>query len=190
MSPENKQIIETSIRHILTAVGENPDRAGLKETPARVARMYEEIFTSLEKKSFDDGKVFEADKSVNDEIVTVKHVPFYSMCEHHLLPFFGTVSVGYIPQNGKIIGLSKIPRLIEYMAAKPSVQEEITSQIGKEMTKILAPQGVAVVITARHMCVEMRGIKKLNSQTTTSYYDGIFKKDRDKRAEFLQEINR
>lgn len=187
MSPENKQIIEDSVKNILKAVGDDPNRAGLIETPERVARMYAEIFGSLEKKQFTDSKIFQTSEVVNGETVMVKDIPFYSMCEHHLLPFFGTVTVGYEPNNGKIIGLSKIPRLVDYVARKPNVQENITSQIGTELNQLLSPQGVAVIVTARHMCVEMRGVQKTNSKTTTTFYSGVFK-DRDKKMEFLQEI--
>ncbi|MCH4009578.1 GTP cyclohydrolase I FolE [Companilactobacillus sp.] len=187
MSPENKQIIEDSVKNILKAVGDDPNREGLIETPARVARMYAEVFSSLDQKEFTDSKVFHTTDLVNGENVIVKDIPFYSMCEHHLLPFFGTVTVGYEPKDGKIIGLSKIPRLVDFVARKPSVQENITSQIGTKLNELLSPQGVAVIVTARHMCVEMRGVQKTNSQTTTTFYSGVFR-DKDKKMEFLQEV--
>ncbi len=187
MSPENQKIIETSVKNILKAVGDDPNREGLQETPARVARMYAEVFSSLETDKFTDSKIFQTTDLVNGEDVIVKDIPFYSMCEHHLLPFFGTVTVGYEPQDGKIIGLSKIPRLVDYVAKKPNVQENITSEIGTTLNEILAPQGVAVIVTARHMCVEKRGVSKTNSKTTTTLYSGVFK-DKDKKLEFLQEL--
>ncbi|KRL66932.1 GTP cyclohydrolase I FolE [Companilactobacillus versmoldensis] len=187
MSPENQQIIEQSVKNILKAVGDDPDRSGLKETPARVAKMYAEVFSSLEEPNFDDIKIFQEDTAVDGENVIVRNIPFYSMCEHHLLPFFGEITVGYVPKGGRIIGLSKIPRLVNYVAAKPNVQENITSELGRKLEKLLAPQGVAVIVTARHMCIEMRGVKKTDSKTTTSYYSGVFKDPTHKMA-FLQEI--
>lgn len=187
MTPENQKIIEDSVRNILKAVGDDPDREGLQETPARVARMYNEVFSSLQEPQFTDSKIFHTSDLVDGENVIVRDIPFYSMCEHHLLPFFGTVTVGYEPKDGKIIGLSKIPRLVDYVASKPSVQENITSQIGTTLNKLLTPQGVAVIVAARHMCVEMRGVQKTNAKTTTSFYSGVFK-DREKKLEFLQEI--
>ncbi|WP_125709053.1 GTP cyclohydrolase I FolE [Companilactobacillus zhongbaensis] len=187
MNSENQQIIEDSVRNILKAVGDDPNRAGLVETPKRVAKMYSEIFSSLEDPEFTDSKIFQTDSLVDGENVIVKDIPFYSMCEHHLLPFFGTVTVGYEPKDGKIIGLSKIPRLVDFVAKKPNVQENITSQIGTKLSELLDPQGVAVIVTARHMCVEMRGVQKTNSKTTTTFYNGVFK-DQAKKMEFLQEL--
>ncbi|AKP67528.1 GTP cyclohydrolase I FolE [Companilactobacillus ginsenosidimutans] len=187
MTPDNQKIIEDSVKNILKAVGDDPDREGVQETPARVARMYSEIFSSLEEPEFNDSKIFQSSNLVDGENVIVKDIPFYSMCEHHLLPFFGKVTVGYEPKNGKIIGLSKIPRLVDFVARKPNVQENITSEIGTRLNKLLAPQGVAVIVTARHMCVEMRGVQKTASKTTTTFYSGVFR-DRDKKMEFLEEI--
>ena len=187
MSPENQKIIEDSVRNILKAVGDDPDREGIQETPARVARMYQEVFSTLEEPEFNDSKIFHSTNLVDGETVIVKDIPFYSMCEHHLLPFFGTVTVGYMPRDGQIIGLSKVPRLVDYVARKPNVQENITSEVGTRLNKLLSPQGVAVMMTARHMCVEMRGVQKTNSKTTTTFFSGVFR-DRDKKMEFLQEI--
>ncbi|KRK12247.1 GTP cyclohydrolase I [Lacticaseibacillus zeae DSM 20178 = KCTC 3804] len=187
MKPFDRALLETSVRNILIAIGDDPDREGLQETPARVASAYEEMFSSLHQKAFTESKVFNSSMANDGELVVVADIPFYSMCEHHLLPFFGSVSVGYMPKNGRIIGLSKIPRLVDYVAKKPNVQENLTSQIGLELQKLVDPQGVAVVVKARHMCTEMRGIKKANSHTLTSFFSGAFK-NKDYRMEFLQEI--
>lgn len=122
-------------------------------------------------------------------MVLIKDIPFYSMCEHHLLPFFGTVHVAYVPDHKRVMGLSKIPRLIDYCAKRPNVQERLTVNIAKELTRILDPKGVAVSISARHMCMEMRGVEKTGSQTESSYYTGTFKTDTALKQEFLQRIN-
>lgn len=186
MEEKDKQAIEAAVRQILTAVGDDPDRPGLVETPARVARMYEEVFSTLATKTFKDYKIFDSDHD-QDEIILVKDIPFYSMCEHHLLPFFGSVSVAYVPKDGKIIGLSKIPRLVDFVTKQPTLQENVTSQIAEELNAILHPAGVAVIVKARHMCMEMRGVKKMNSQTRTAYYDGVFK-DPQKRSDLMLQL--
>jgi len=155
--------IENAVREILINIGEDADREGLVETPKRVAKMYEEILST-------------------------KSVPFFSMCEHHMLPFFGKVHVAYIPRENKVIGLSKIPRLVEFVSRKLSVQEEITVNIAKKLIEILNPLGVAVVIEARHMCIEMRGVNKIGSVTRTSFYSGEFKENVDRKKEFLDGI--
>lgn len=169
---------------ILEAVGENPDRPGLQETPERVARMYQEVFSSLEAPDFDNYKLFDIDETT--EMVLIKDIPFYSMCEHHLLPFFGVVHVAYLPNHKQVMGLSKIPRLIDYCAKRPNVQERMTVNVAKELTRILDPNGVAVAVSARHMCMEMRGVEKTGSKTETSYYTGAFKTDSSLKGEFLQ----
>lgn len=181
------ELIEASVRNIFKAIGEDPDRPGIQETPKRVANMYEEIFSSLQQPKFEAYKLFETDDSINGELITVADIPFYSMCEHHLLPFFGTVSVGYIPQNGQVIGLSKIPRLVDYAAKRPTLQEAVTSTIGQTLMDILEPSGVGVIVKARHMCVEMRGVNKSNSVTKTSFYRGTFK-ELAVRQEFLDTL--
>ncbi|GEK28401.1 GTP cyclohydrolase I FolE [Furfurilactobacillus siliginis] len=183
MTDEQQQTIEKAVRQILTAVGENPDRPGLVETPGRVARAYQEIFSSLGETEFTDYKLFH--EETNADMVVVAQIPFYSMCEHHLLPFFGHVSVGYIPTDGTIIGLSKIPRLVDFVSHKPTVQENITTAISSELEKILKPAGIAVNVTARHMCMEMRGVNKTGSVTHTATYTGAFKNDAALRQEFL-----
>lgn len=182
--------IEAAVREILLAVGEDPDREGLLETPKRVAKMYAEILSSMEEKEFTNYKLFESDTAQNAQMVSVNDIPFFSMCEHHLLPFFGTAHVAYIPKNGRIIGLSKIPRLVDYVSHRLNLQERITKDIADTLEDILEPYGVAVVIDARHMCVEMRGVKKTQSVTRTSFFTGEFDRDRDLRNEFLQTVNR
>lgn len=183
----NQEKIEKAVRMILEAVGEDPDRPGLVETPARVARSYGEIFSSLNAPAFDNYKLFPVEETT--EMVLIKDIPFYSMCEHHLLPFFGTVQVAYVPDHKRVMGLSKIPRLIDYCAKRPNVQERLTVNIAKELNRILDPKGVAVSISARHMCMEMRGVEKTGSQTESSYYTGNFKTDTVLKQEFLQRIN-
>ncbi|KST84505.1 2-amino-4-hydroxy-6- hydroxymethyldihydropteridine pyrophosphokinase / GTP cyclohydrolase I type 1 [Lactococcus lactis subsp. lactis] len=185
-TPRNR--IEDAVKEILFAVGENPNREGLLETPVRVAKMYEEILSSQRLSKFNEYKLFEIDSSKTDSIVLIKDIPFYSMCEHHMLPFFGKAHVAYIPADGKIIGLSKIPRLVDYVSRKLSVQENITHDIGDILTDILNPKGVAVLVEGRHMCVEMRGVKKVNSITKTSYFLGEFKENNEKRMEFLESL--
>ncbi|WP_255552563.1 GTP cyclohydrolase I FolE [Lactobacillus sp. Sy-1] len=185
MNEENQKIIESAVRAILKAVGDDPAREGLVETPKRVAKMYAEVFSSLNQE-FTNYKVFNSDVEDNGTVI-VRDIPFYSMCEHHLLPFFGKVTVAYVPNDGKIIGLSKIPRLVDFVASRPSVQENITHQIGVQLDAILHPKGVAVIADARHMCMEMRGVKKQAGSTRTTYYRGVFKDSTTKR-ELLDEI--
>lgn len=183
-----RQRIETAVKEILFAVGENPQREGLLETPQRVAKMYEEILSSQRLSQFEEYKLFEIDPTKTDSTVLIKDIPFYSMCEHHMLPFFGKAHVAYIPQEGRIIGLSKIPRLVDYVSRKLSVQENVTHDIADILTEILNPKGVAVLVEGRHMCVEMRGVKKLSSLTKTSYFLGEFKENSEKRMEFLESL--
>lgn len=165
--------IEQGVRLILEGIGEDPDREGLKKTPARVARMYEEVFAGLEQ---DPHEHFETlfDEH-HQEMVLVKDISFYSMCEHHLVPFFGVAHVGYIPaKDGKICGLSKLARLVEVYAKRPQVQERLTSQIADTLMHEINPQGVIVVLEAEHMCMSMRGVKKPGSHTVTSAVRGVF----------------
>ncbi|KIS02708.1 GTP cyclohydrolase I FolE [Paucilactobacillus wasatchensis] len=178
--------IENAVKEILMAIGEDPAREGLMETPARVAKMYGEVFASLdESPEFDDYKVFHVEEDPG--MVLVQQIPFYSMCEHHLLPFFGTANVAYVPRDGQIMGLSKIPRLVDFVAKRPGVQERITTQIAAQMKRILQPKGIAVSLSARHMCMEMRGISKSGLFTYTSKFDGVFKSDVEMRNEFLRQ---
>ena len=177
--------IENAVRKILINIGEDINREGLIETPKRVAKMYEEILSTKNINDFDNYKLFEVDLDNSQEMILIKDIPFFSMCEHHMLPFFGKVHVAYIPRENKVIGLSKIPRLV---SRKLSVQEEITVNVAKKLIEILNPLGVAVVVEARHMCIEMRGINKVGSVTRTSFYSGEFKENSDRKKEFLEGI--
>ena len=175
----DKERIENAVREILLAVGEDPNRPGLLETPKRVANMYEEIFAGLTEDPKQHIKLF--DEVSNDEMVIVKDIPFYSMCEHHLLPFFGMAHIGYIPSDNKIIGLSKLARIVK----KPQVQERLTSDIADFLNDNLQPKGVAVIMEAEHMCMTMRGVKSAGSKTQTSALRGIMRTDAKTRAEVL-----
>ena len=165
--------MENAVREILLAMGEDPDRAGLQRTPQRVARMYAEVFAGLHQDPSQYLEVqFEAD---HNEMILVKDVPFYSMCEHHLVPFTGRAHVAYIPgEDGRITGLSKLARLVEAYARRPQVQERMTSQIADCLVEALEPSGALVVIEAEHLCMSMRGIQKPGAVTVTSAVRGIF----------------
>ena len=174
---------------MIEAFGEDPDREGLRETPERVAKMYAEIFSSLDAKrpeAVTNYKVFHV--ADTPEMVAVQEIPFYSMCEHHLLPFFGTVSVAYVPKNGRVIGLSKIPRLVDFVSHKPGMQERVTTELVQELTRLLDPAGVAVVVAARHMCMEMRGVTKAGQFTYTSHFTGAFLDQPNLKQEFLYQV--
>ncbi|MCR4416940.1 MAG: GTP cyclohydrolase I FolE [Ignavibacteria bacterium] len=175
------------IRELLIEIGEDPDREGLIKTPERVAKAYE-FLTKGYQQDVDEilNKAIFTEKY--DEMVIVKDIDFYSMCEHHMLPFFGKAHVAYIP-NGKIIGLSKIPRLVDIFARRLQVQERLTQQIADTLNEYLKPDGVGVVIEAMHMCMMMRGVEKQNSIATTSAMHGSFKEDERTRNEFLRLIN-
>lgn len=178
--------IENSIKDILLAIGENPERDGLLRTPNRVARMYQELFSGINKDPKDEITItFKEDHA---EVILVKDIPFYSMCEHHLVPFFGVAHVAYLPKNGIITGLSKLARVVETAARRPQVQERLTMQIANAITEKLNPEGVAVVIEAEHLCMTMRGIKKPGAKTTTSVLKGIFQTNQATRAEVLSLI--
>lgn len=179
----NKERIQNAVREILIAVGEDPDREGLLETPKRVANMYEEIFAGLTEDPKQHIKLF--NEQSNDEMVIVKDIPFYSMCEHHLLPFFGKAHIGYIPSDNKIIGLSKLARIVDNFAKKPQVQERLTSDIADFLNDNLQPKGVAVIMEAEHMCMTMRGARAAGSKTQTSALRGIMRTDAKTRAEVL-----
>lgn len=179
----DKERIQNAVREILIAVGEDPDREGLVETPKRVANMYEEIFAGLTEDPKQHIKLF--NEQSNDEMVIVKDIPFYSMCEHHLLPFFGKAHIGYIPSDNKIIGLSKLARIVDNFAKKPQVQERLTSDIADFLNDNLQPKGVAVIMEAEHMCMTMRGARAAGSKTQTSALRGIMRTDAKTRAEIL-----
>ena len=179
----DKERIQNAVREILIAVGEDPDREGLVETPKRVANMYEEIFAGLTEDPKQHIKLF--NEQSNDEMVIVKDIPFYSMCEHHLLPFFGKAHIGYIPSDNKIIRLSKLARIVDNFAKKPQVQERLTSDIADFLNDNLQPKGVAVIMEAEHMCMTMRGARAAGSKTQTSALRGIMRTDAKTRAEVL-----
>jgi GTP cyclohydrolase I len=178
---------ENAIKTMMLHVGENPEREGLLETPKRVKKAYEFIFGGYKEdpKAILEKALF---TSSNDEMVLIKDIEFYSTCEHHLLPIIGRVHVAYIP-DGKVVGLSKIPRVVNVFARRMQIQEQLTEQIADAIMTTIAPKGVAVVIQARHMCMEMRGVEKINSTTTSSALRGLFKKDQKTRAEFFSLIN-
>lgn len=187
MHSVDQEKIEQGVRLILEGVGEDPDREGLRETPARVARMYEEILSGL---SEDPSALFE--KKFNEghqEMVLVHDIPIYSICEHHLVPFFGVAHVVYIPnESGQICGISKLARLADLYARRPQVQERLTSQIADTLVNELDPQGVLVVLECEHLCMSMRGIKKPGSKTTTSAVRGSIRRSAETRAEALSLI--
>lgn len=187
MNHMDMEKIQEGVRLILEGVGEDPNREGLKKTPARVAKMYAECFAGLYE---DPAEFFETTfDEHHEEMVLVRDIPFYSMCEHHLAPFFGKAHVAYIPaKDGHICGLSKLARLVDTFAKRPQVQERLTSQVADTLIEQLHPQGVIVVIEAEHLCMSMRGIKKPGSRTTTSAVRGIFQRNQATRAEALSLI--
>jgi GTP cyclohydrolase IA len=178
--------IECSIRSILESIGEDPSREGLQQTPLRVARMYEELTVGyhVDPVQLVNGAIFSVDY---DQMVVVRDIDFASMCEHHLLPFLGKAHVAYIP-NGKVIGLSKIPRIVEMFARRLQLQERMTQQIAVFLEETLAPLGVAVVVEALHLCMAIRGIKKSNARMVTSAVRGSFKENIHTRNEFFSHI--
>lgn len=184
MSTMDLKKIEEGVRLILEGIGEDPDREGLQKTPARVARMYEECCAGL----YEDPAVhFETTfDEHHEELVIVHDIPFYSLCEHHLAPFFGKAHVAYIPaSDGRICGISKLARLVDVFARRPQVQERLTSQVADTLVKELHPQGVLVVMEAEHLCMSMRGVKKAGAKTTTSATRGVFRKNAATKAETL-----
>lgn len=185
---QNETMIHTAVRDILLEIGEDPNRQGLLKTPDRVARMYQEITAGYRTDPIQliNGAIFDIDY---DEPVIVKDIDFYSLCEHHLLPFFGRAHVAYIPE-GKVIGLSKIPRIVEMFARRLQVQERMTSQIANFINDVLKPNGVAVVVEGAHMCAMMRGVKKSQASMTTSTMLGAFHENQSLRSEFLAHIAR
>lgn len=182
--PWDREKIETAVRMILEGIGEDPDREGLRETPARVARMYEEICRGVGVDAQKLVKVFTEDRY--DELVLVKDIPLYSLCEHHLLPFLGTAHVGYIPENNRVTGVSKIPRIVDTLARKPQVQERLTVEIADVLMNSLQPRGVIVVIEAEHLCMSMRGVQKPGTKMRTSVVRGIFRQRHATRDEALR----
>jgi GTP cyclohydrolase I len=180
--------ITSAVKRILEAIGENPDRDGLKRTPDRIARMYAELLSGyqMDPVMVVNDALFEVKY---DEMVIVRDIEFYSLCEHHMLPFMGRVHVAYIP-DGKVLGLSKIPRIVELYARRLQVQERMTRQIADFIRDLLRPQGVAVVVEALHLCMSMRGVQKHNARLTTSAMHGAFRANLATRQEFLDNISR
>ena len=186
LEPTTKPNVETAVRSILTAVGEETDRDGLIDTPRRVARMYEELLSGYNTDPITllNNALFDAEY---DEMVVVRGIEFHSLCEHHMLPFTGEASVGYLP-GAKIVGLSKIPRIVDMFARRLQVQERLTKQIAETINTLVQPRGVAVVVNGSHMCSVMRGVKKQNSEMVTSSMLGEFKINSSTRNEFLSHI--
>ncbi len=180
--------LQKSILQLLTAVGENPDRDGLQRTPERVARMYEELLSGYRTDpiAMVNDALFDVEY---DQLVIVRDIEFYSLCEHHMLPFIGRAHVAYVP-DGKVIGLSKIPRIVDMFARRLQVQERMTSQVADFLNELLHPKGVAVVIEAMHLCSMMRGVKKHDARMTTSAVHGYFRTNMATRMEFLDNISR
>lgn len=182
----DRKKIEKGVRLILDGVGEDPDRPGLAATPRRVADLYGEIFSGI---NTDPMKhlVPVAGES-HDEMVLVRDIPLYSLCEHHLLPFAGKANIAYIPEDGRIVGLSKLIRVLEIYAARPQVQERLTTQVADAIMEGLKPKGVMVVIEAEHLCLSMRGVRKPSSVTVTSAVRGVFRRDERTRSETMSHI--
>lgn len=187
MNTQQETDFENAVKTMMLHVGENPQREGLLDTPSRVRKAYEFIYSGYKEnpKEILEKALF---TSSNDEMVLLKDIEFYSTCEHHLLPIIGRVHVAYIP-DGKVVGLSKIPRVVNVFARRMQIQEQLTEQIADAIMDAIAPKGVAVVVVARHMCMEMRGVEKINSTTTSSALRGLFKKDQKTRSEFFSLIN-
>jgi GTP cyclohydrolase I len=184
----NKKKIEKGVKMILEGIGEDPERAGLKETPQRIADMYEEIFSGLKTPTEEILRPIEGES--HDELVLLKDIPFYSVCEHHLLPFIGKAHVAYIPAGGKIVGLSELAKAVEILAKRPQVQERLTAQLANLIMERLKPKGAMVIIDAEHLCLSMRGIKKPGARTVTSAVRGIFRTKESTRMELLELIRK
>ena len=183
MTDDNKIKIESLISELLTQIGEDPNREGLLKTPQRVAKSWDFLSKGYEQNIDDiiNDAIFYEDY---DEMVTIRDIDFFSLCEHHLLPFFGKAQVAYIP-NGKVVGLSKIPRIVEMFGRRLQLQERMTQNIAETLNDVLEPKGVAVVLEGQHMCMQMRGVENKNSYATTSHMLGLFREDSKTRKEFL-----
>lgn len=182
----NQEKLEAAVYQLLEALGENPEREGLLDTPKRVAKMYQEMFSGLNEDPKDQ---FTAVFTENhDEVVLVKDIPFYSMCEHHLVPFYGKAHVAYLPSDGRVTGLSKLARAVEVASKCPQLQERLTDQVATALEEALHPKGVFVMLEAEHMCMTMRGIKKTGSKTITTVAKGLFKENREERNGILSLI--
>lgn len=187
MKKKEQTDFENAVKTMIESVGEDTQREGLLKTPERVYKAYQFMFGGYNE---DPKKILESAlfESSNDEMVLIKDIELYSTCEHHLLPIIGRAHVAYIP-NGKVVGLSKIPRIVDVFARRMQIQEQLTEQIANVIMDTIKPKGVGVVIQARHMCMEMRGVEKINSTTTSSALRGLFKKDERTRVEFFNLIN-
>lgn len=183
----NLKAIEEAVKELLTAIGENPNRPGLKDTPSRVAKMYTEIFSGVGVSPEEDFKMYHIENQ--DEMILVKDIPFYSICEHHLLPFWGTVSIAYIPNNNMITGFSNLIKVVENFARRPQVQERMATDIADFLNNKLKPMGVMVIIEARQMCIAMQGANKENSITISSAMRGVMRKTAT-RMEALSLLNK
>ena len=181
--------IEGAVKDILEAIGEDPQREGLQKTPQRVAKMYSEIFSGIDKDPKKELELHFEDEGY-EELVLLKDISFYSICEHHLIPFFGKAHIAYIPKDGRVTGLSRLAKLIEGLAKRPQLQERLTKKAADAIMEVLKPHGVAVVIEAEHMCMTMRGLEKTGSKTITSAIRGLFKEDVGARNEVMNLINK
>lgn len=186
MNKFDTEKIEKAVTMILEAIGENPSREGLIDTPKRVAKMYEEVFAGMTQNPAEHFKV--TFNETHDELVLVKDIQFHSFCEHHLVPFFGKVHIAYIPSGEKVVGLSKLARVVETVAKRPQLQERITTEVANLIVSELTPRGAMVIVEAEHMCMTIRGVKKPGSLTVTSAVRGIFKESSTTRQEVLSLI--
>ncbi len=183
----DREKISAAVKQFIEAIGDDPDRTGLRETPQRVASMCEELFAGIGRDSAEEIKVLHAEK--HDEIVLVRDIPFYSLCEHHLLPFLGKAHVAYIPGGHRVTGISKLARVVELEAKKLQLQERLTTDIAENLVRALQPRGTMVVIEAEHLCMTMRGVRKPGSVTVTSVVRGIFRENSATRAEAMSLIH-
>ena len=183
----NQDDIQSHITGLLKIIGEDTSREGLVDTPKRVAKSYEKLFEGYGKDPQDVVTVFDSEKY--DEMIIIKDIDFFSMCEHHMLPFFGKVHVGYLPTD-KIIGASKIPRIVDIFARRLQNQERLTKQIADTLSELLSPKGIGVVMEAEHLCMKARGVEKLNTIMSTSSFTGLFKSNMNTRSEFLTLIKK
>ncbi|MXQ48181.1 GTP cyclohydrolase I FolE [Streptococcus pneumoniae] len=182
----NQEKVEAAVYQLLKAIGENPEREGLLDTPKRVAKMYAEMFSGL---SEDPKDQFTAVFSEgHEEMILVKDIPFYSMCEHHLVPFYGVAHVAYLPSDGRVTGLSKLARAVEVAARRPQLQERLTAQVANALEEAMHPKGVFVMVEAEHLCMTMRGIKKPGSKTVTTVARGLYQEDDAARREVMAMI--